>query len=393
MSEVKESTENGILTIHLSGRISSSNAAEIEKRINDLRDSSGCELSVIDCEDLEYISSAGLRIILRLRKEFPSLKIINVSSDVYEIFDMTGFTEMMEIKKAYRRFSIEGCEIIGRGSNGEVYRIDDDTIIKVYKKADALPEIQKERELARKAFILGIPTAIPYDVVRVGDSYGSVFELLNHKSFSKLIAAEPENIDRYISLFVDLLKKIHSVELKPGEMPDMKETALSWAAFLKDYLPQEIHEKLVSLISDVPSSYRLLHGDYHTKNVLMQNGEVLLIDMDTLCLGDPVFEFGSIYNAYVGFSELDHSVTQSFLGIPWETAQYFWDKTVRLYFDTDDESRISDIKIKAEIIGQTRIMRRSIRRLSGTEFGEKQIECSRRHLIELVPKTGSLLLN
>ena len=128
------------------------------------------------------------------------------------------------------------------------------------------------------------------------------------------------------------------------------------------------------------------------KNVLMQNGEVILIDMDTLCLGDPIFEFGSIYNGYAGFSELDHSVTESFLGVPWETAQYIWDKTVRMYFDTDDEARISEIKTKSEIIGQTRIMRRSIKRLSGTEFGKKQIECSRRHLIELVPKTDSLLL-
>ena len=392
MEEVKSNIENGILTVQLSGRISSSNAAGIEAEINKLADQSGDDLAVLDCEGLEYISSAGLRVILRLKKSSPSLKIINASSEVYDIFEMTGFTEMMEVKKAYRRLSVDGCKMLGRGSNGEVYRIDDETIIKVYKNSDALPEIQRERELARKAFILGIPTAIPYDVVRVGEGYGSVFELINSKSFSDLIIDKPENIDKYISLSVDLLKKIHSVELKPGEMPDMRETALSWAEFLKEHLPEDIHKKLVSLISDVPASCKMLHGDYHMKNVLMQNGEVILIDMDTLCLGDPIFEFGSIYNGYAGFSELDHSVTESFLGIPWETAQYIWDKTVRMYFDTDDEAKISEIKTKSEIIGQTRIMRRSIKRLSGTEFGKKQIECSRRHLIELVPKTDSLLL-
>ena len=392
MEEVKSNIENGILTVQLSGRISSSNAAGIEAEINKLADQSGDDLAVLDCEGLEYISSAGLRVILRLKKSSPSLKIINASSEVYDIFEMTGFTEMMEVKKAYRRLSVDGCKMLGRGSNGEVYRIDDETIIKVYKNSDALPEIQRERELARKAFILGIPTAIPYDVVRVGEGYGSVFELINSKSFSDLIINEPENIDKYISLSVDLLKKIHSVELKPGEMPDMRETALSWAEFLKEHLPEDIHKKLVSLISDVPASCKMLHGDYLMKNVLMQNGEVILIDMDTLCLGNPIFEFGSIYNGYAGFSELDHSVTESFLGIPWETAQYIWDKTVRMYFDTDDEARISEIKTKSEIIGQTRIMRRSIKRLSGTEFGKKQIECSRRHLIELVPKTDSLLL-
>lgn len=138
----------------------------------------------------------GLRIVLRLRKLEPELRLVEASAEVYEIFDMTGFTEMMPVEKAYRSISIEGCEAIGRGANGTVYRIDKDTVVKVYNNPDCLDDVQRERELARKAFVLGIPTAIPYDVVRVGDKYGSVFELLNSKSFSKLIAA---NRRRWIS--------------------------------------------------------------------------------------------------------------------------------------------------------------------------------------------------
>lgn len=173
---------------------------------------------IVDAEQLEYISSAGLRVILRLKKAEPSLKVINVSADVYEIFDITGFTEIITIEKAYRKLSVEGCEAIGKGANGTVYRLDPDTIIKVYHNADALADIHRERELARRAFVLGIPTAIPYDVVKVGDTYGSVFELLNAKSFAKLIKAEAENIDQYVGLYVDLLHKIHSTEVKPEDM-------------------------------------------------------------------------------------------------------------------------------------------------------------------------------
>ena len=136
------------------------------------------------------------RIILRLKKNNASLKIINVSSDVYEIFEMTGFSEIMPIEKAYREFSVEGCEIIGQGANGKVYRIDPETIIKVYNNPDSLPDIKRERELARKAFVLGIPTAIPYDVVKVGDGYGSVFELLNAKSFAKQTGADEEKLTK-----------------------------------------------------------------------------------------------------------------------------------------------------------------------------------------------------
>ena len=108
---------------------------------------------------------------------------------------MTGFTELMTVEKAYRRVSVDGCEIVGEGANGTVYRIDGDNVVKVYKDANALDEIQKERELARLALVLGIPTAISYDVVRVGDSYGSVFEMLDARSFSKILAEHPEKME------------------------------------------------------------------------------------------------------------------------------------------------------------------------------------------------------
>lgn len=146
---------------------------------------------MIDAKNLEYISSAGLRILLRLRKEDPNLAIVDVSSEVYDILDMTGFTEMMTVKKAYRRLSADGCEMIGKGANGAVYRYDEETIIKVYFNPDALPEIQRERELARKALVLGINTAIPYDIVRIGEGYGTVMELLAASSLSKMIKKIP----------------------------------------------------------------------------------------------------------------------------------------------------------------------------------------------------------
>ena len=146
--------------INVSGRIDSTNAAAAESDI--LAEIAGKESEdvVIDASALEYISSAGLRVILRIKKLCPTLKITGVSAEVYDIFEMTGFTEMMDIEKAYRVVSVEGCEVIGEGANGKVYRIDGDNVVKTYKNADALKDIQHEREVARLALVLGIPTAI-----------------------------------------------------------------------------------------------------------------------------------------------------------------------------------------------------------------------------------------
>ena len=250
--------------------------------------------------------------------------MINVASEVYEIFDMTGFTEMVTVEKAYPRMSVEGCEFIAKGANGAVYRYDDETIVKTYFAKDALPEIKQERENARRAFVHGINTAIPYGIVRIGDGYGTVTELLNATSVTKLIRKNPEDMSLAAKYYVDMLKSIHAIEVEDGEVPDMKETALDWAAFVCAYIPEDQGRKLRALIEAVPKQNTLMHGDYHTNNIMVQNGEPLLIDMDTLCMGHPVFELGSKFNAFVGYSELNHQYMVDFVGYSYETAGEFW---------------------------------------------------------------------
>ena len=393
MDTIKHSYLDDTLTIFLSGRVDSANAAETEHAILAIRASQPCKRLVLDLADLEYISSAGLRVILRCKKSVKDTMLTNVSSEVYEILDMTGFTEMMEVQKAYRLLSVEGCEMIGKGANGAVYRIDRDTIVKVYLNPDSLPEIQRERELARTAFVLGVPTAIPYDVVRIeGGGYGSVFELLNAASLAQLLTAGKMDVDEAAKISVDLLKIIHGTTVRSDAMPDMKAVALDWVDFLQEHLESGLYEKLRALVEAVPADNHMMHGDYHIKNVMLQNGEALLIDMDTLCHGHPVFELASMYNAYCGYSELDNSISRSFLGIPHETALQFWRKSLRLYLDGADEETVRAVEEKAMIVGYTRIMRRRIRRKGyETEEGRAEIENCRRHLEELLPRVDSLL--
>ena len=383
--------ENGILKAALSGHIDSGNAPAVESELMALREREPHDGMVLDLKELTYISSAGLRVVLRLRKLEPQFKLVNVSAEVYEILDMTGFTEMMTVEKAYRELSVEGCEVIGRGANGTVYRIDKDTVVKVYRDADCLPDVQRERELARKAFVLGIPTAIPYDVVRVGESYGSVFELLNSRSFSKLIAADPAGMDKYVDLYVDLMKKMHSTHVKPGDMPRMKEIALNWVTFLREYLPADQAEKLVALVEAVPERDTMLHGDYHTNNIVMQNDEVLIIDMDTLCVGHPIFELASMYLGFVAFGELDPNVTLNFLKMTHDTAVVFWKKALAKYLGSDDDAAVRTVEEKAMVIGYARLMRRTIRRNGfGTEDGRATIALCKERLADLLSRVDSL---
>ena len=391
--EVSYQIENNHLVIAITGQVDSTNAPQMEEKIRAIVKDHPRDSIVLDLDKLEYTTSAGLRVILRLKQDVDDTRIVNAHSEVYDILDMTGFTDLMDVEKAYRVFSVEGCEVIGQGANGKVYRIDRDTIVKVYLNPDALPEIHRERELARAAFVAGVPTAIPYDVVRIeGGGYGSVFELLNATSFAKLLIRGEKTVDEVAEMSVKLLKLMHSKTVKDGTMPDMKAVALDWAGFLRDYLPAEEFEKLYALVDAVPQDMHMMHGDFHIKNVMLQNGEVLLIDMDTLCHGHPIFELASMYNAYCGYCAMDHSIVEQFLGISYETARSFWRKSLSLYLDTADEDRIQNVENKAKIIGFTRIMRRTIRRGGlNTEDGRALIGYCRTVLTELLPQVDTLL--
>ncbi len=384
---MRSTYDNGILTIYPEGSIDTGNAEQVGKEIADIREQHPDGTLVLDLEKLSYISSAGLRQILKLKKKEKDFRIINCSSEIYEIFEMTGFAEMMDISKAFREMSIEGCEVIGEGSNGIVYRLNPDTIIKVYKNPDALDDIKRERELAKTALVLGVNTAIPFDVVKVGDKYGSVFELLSAEPLTRLIINDPENRDRYIKIFADFLKEIHSTQVREGLLPSARDKAVGWVEWLEPHIPGKTYKKLHRMMAEVPESNRMIHGDYHTNNVHYDNSEAILIDMDTLSVGNPIFEFASIFLAYRGFGEVDPNNIQEFLMIDWDTAGYILEKLMDYYFDDKDEAYKAEVLDKAKTIGYTRILRRMIKR---TPDEKEKIEHYYKKLLEYVDKVDCL---
>ena len=387
---MRHTIESGLLTIFLEGHIDSANAPFVEKEVFDVLKETSPAQVIVDAEKLEYISSSGLRIILKLRQRYADIKLINASSEVYEIFEMTGFTEMMTVEKAYRRFDIEGCQMIGKGANGKVYRYNRDTIVKVYNQNADLEDIKRERELSRTAFVLGIPTAIPYDVVKVGDCYGSVFELLNAKSFDELMIEDAGNLDFVVKKSVEIVKILHSTDAPPS-LPSQKNIALEWVLQVKGYFDEKDYTKLKSLIQSLPDKKTMLHGDFHIKNIMQQNEDTLLIDLDTLSYGHPILEFAFMFNAYKGFGVVDKRVIENFLGFSAETAYQLWRKTLEQYFETTNQDKLDEIELKASVIGYLRVMRREITKgRHHTPEGSATVNACKEMLLSLLPQCDTL---
>ena len=97
--EIKKEQDGSSLTLHLSGRLDTLTSPELEKEID--ADLAGITDMTLDLEKLDYISSAGLRVILKTQKEMNkqgTMKVCNVNETIMEIFDVTGFKDILTIE-------------------------------------------------------------------------------------------------------------------------------------------------------------------------------------------------------------------------------------------------------------------------------------------------------
>ena len=95
--EIKRNAEE--TTIKLVGRLDTTTAPALDKTIGE--DITGTKNLVLDVKELEYISSAGLRVLLGARKKMQkigSMKVTNVCEEVMEVFEMTGFADILVIE-------------------------------------------------------------------------------------------------------------------------------------------------------------------------------------------------------------------------------------------------------------------------------------------------------
>ena len=333
---------NEEIIISLAGRIDNSNAFDVEKEISNILSENEKLTPSFDAAELAYISSAGLRILMKVAKSAgKKIKIYDVSKAVYDIFETTGFTNILDVQKALRQVSVEGCELIGSGGYGKVYRLDSETIVKVYTAGFSLETIQQERETAQKAFILGVPTAISYDVVKCGDKYGVVYELLNAKTTAQIMNAQRERIPEIGKKCANLLKQLHEITVEDDTFPDRKNDLLKWVDKILPVIEPSEADELRTFISKIPDAKTFLHGDFNSKNIMVNGDEFLLIDIGDAAFGHPVFDVAGLLLAYLYLpqSKMPEEERCRLLGFHLEDAPLLLNQLLATYFDLDENDK------------------------------------------------------
>ena len=374
-----------VLRIYLEGEVNSYNADNLSNEIDKITNEEKFEKLELDFSHVSYISSAGLRVVLKLKQKFKEVSVVEASLDIYDIFSMTGFASIMTVKKALRQIYVSGATVVGEGYYSTVYRLNDDTIVKVFNHVSDENQIERELALAKEAFMLGIPTAISYDIVKVGDKLGVCFEMLDCDSLKNVVAKNTDRLKEYVQKYADLLKYMNSIHSDNPIIPPIKKEYFTKLEQIKDDLSKDEYDKILNLLNSIPDTNTLVHGDCHFKNILVQNGNYLLIDMETLSIGHPIFELASLYSAYVGLSEFNEEESMKFFGIPRKDCVNLYNALINFYFGKDDHI----IKDKIALLSYVNVFR-WYRRHSDDKAA---IRAYKERLLELTNKYDDLIID
>ena len=336
--------EEKSIILYLVERIDSSNATAFHDEIMNEFEKMTDKEFIIDMNETVYISSAGIRALISAQKTGKLSKITNVSKEVYDVLEMTGITQIIKIVPKLREVSVEGLEQLGVGTTGIVYKLDEDKVIKVFKKGYTLKTVQNEQEKTKMVMLSGVPCAVPYDIVKVNDQYALIFELVDAQMLSSDVKEANKNNDmeaakKSIKLLCQYAKKIHSITLPEGSLPSIKKVYIDFINELSGkYINKEDADYAFEIIDRIEDSNNYIHGDLNFTNVVKCEDEMMLIDVVDSALGNGIFDI----NIYVGLhylGKINKSVYEK-MGLTEENSKLYMDEVFYTYYeDLDSETK------------------------------------------------------
>ncbi|MDO4188762.1 MAG: HD domain-containing protein [Lachnospiraceae bacterium] len=286
------------------------------------------------------------------------------------IWPGTFANEKVKYKK-YREISLDGCQYIGSGAKADVYRYNDEQVLKLYNEDNEYKDIERESALTRLAFVAGIPTVIPFGIVKVGKRYGAIFELLKSKTVSMMIADNPSELGKYATIMASIARKVHDTHIseKTSLLPESINKVYEWIDNGIAYEDETLATSIRKMVEALPETKTLIHGDFHTGNVIAQGSEYILIDMDGLSICHPIVELARIYMFYIGFWEVETPLVEHFMPYSIETGIEFYNKFIRAYLERDD---IQDVVNKSALLCYVRLVQRCYSK--GSELSSEELK-------------------
>lgn len=331
------------LVIRLGKRIDTTNYVEVEKDLLKQIAATPHTSLTLDAEELEYIASSGLRVVLKIARMEKKMRIINTDLQVYNIFEMTGFSKIINVEKKPRKIDLSQCTLLGAGSTGAVYRVSPEEIVKVNYNPATEAEMIEEKEKSQAAFVIGVPTAISFDTVDCGEGRkGVVYETIQNSTLGEMLEADPSQCESLVNAYIKALRTINSIHTDNPIFPSAIDFYIDCIEKAKPFYTEEEMAMLQRVVDAMPQGDCLVHGDAHPKNLMLQGDEMMWIDMAMVCVGRPIYDIISL--ACMLFLSND-DYAKKLTGMSLSNLQRFAETFIRLYFGVEDEAEVLRYKM------------------------------------------------
>lgn len=175
-------------------------------------------------------------------------------------------------------------KIIGKGNTAEVYEFGEKEVIKLFYNAIPLEWVKREFDTSKLINELGIPAPYTKSMKEINDRNGIIYERIMGENFTQILSSKPLLVMKHATFFAKLQTTYHTI--KADNLPSQKDYLsknITQTNLLKSEEKKIILEELLSL----PDDNKICHGDYHSDNIIFQNGEAKILDWMTCTLGNP----------------------------------------------------------------------------------------------------------
>ena len=313
---------------------------------------------ILDFTKVSIITNSCVEYLLKYINEGVKLQLVGVNKEVSVVLKLTGIDSKLEMENEVKSIDVSNCKLLGKGFHSEVYKLDDETIAKIYYDLPSIDTLISERIMAKQAFVKGVPTEISFGLCESNGKAGLMYELVDADTLLSVFVKDPNNIEKYIPEYVSLVKRIHEFDsIGMLEIPDMKQILINNVNNLKKYINDDA-EKLMKVVNSIPNSNHLLHGDPHPANVMLTNNGMIFIDLSDMRTGNEILDLVYLNRTLVQFQKIP---TNNY-ALSRQDSKRLWDLFAEEYFKELSDIEKEQIKAKIDLLALLNITERFIRK-------------------------------